>query len=115
MILFAGFVLSCGCWTREHDQGGTECQYYAGDQLLGFSSEEELAERPCIIHQEHHVSKFPHLLEDENKVLKCNFCFLSFAHYNCSIAVATIFLAPVVTEGKIEGAMDSASVKLKLA
>lgn len=53
-LCVVGALSGCGCRTREDDRGWACVQHPPGCQLPGFPAEEELAERACPLHQEHH-------------------------------------------------------------
>ncbi|KAK6308482.1 hypothetical protein J4Q44_G00217530 [Coregonus suidteri] len=49
-----GTVSGCGGGSHKDDRGGAGVQHPPGHQLPGLSAQEELAERTCPLHQEHH-------------------------------------------------------------
>ena len=62
MCLCLGIVPWCCCWPREDDATGAGIQHQPGHQLPGLTAEEELAERPCSLHQEFHGKTTTYLL-----------------------------------------------------
>ena len=60
--MLAGVVFGSVHWSREDDARRTRQQHRSQRQLLGVAVEEELAERSCAAHQEHHGTVAANLL-----------------------------------------------------
>lgn len=71
-VCVVGALSGCGCRTRKDDRGGAGVQHPSGRQLPGVSAEEELAERPRSLRQEHHGQTPASLLNDRFSVNKKN-------------------------------------------
>ena len=49
-------------WSCQYDVGRAVLEHHFGHQLSGLFAEEELAERACPLHQEHHGPGAAHFL-----------------------------------------------------